>query len=140
MEIRIFKEADRQAVIDLWQRCDLTRPWNDPNKDIDRKVQFQPGLFYVGTVSNRVVATAMAGYDGHRGSVFYLAISPDCQGMGLGRQLMAHIESVLIELGCPKLNTAVRSSNERVLGFYDRLDYAKDDVVGLGKRLIVDST
>jgi ribosomal protein S18 acetylase RimI-like enzyme len=139
MDIRIFKDSDRESVINLWRDCNLTRPWNDPDKDIDRKIQFQPNLFFVGLVSEKVIATAMAGYDGHRGSVFYLAISPDHQGRGLGQELMAHIESTLISIGCPKLNIVVRSSNDRVLGFYIKIEYVKDDVVSIGKRLIPDA-
>ncbi len=139
MEIRIYKEADRADVIELWEDCGLTRPWNDPNKDIDRKVQFQPDLFFVGTVSSKLIASAMAGYDGHRGSVFYLAVNPEHQGSGYGQKLMAYIENVLTEMGCPKLNIVVRSTNERVLGFYNNLSYSTDEVVGLGKRLISDA-
>ena len=139
MEIRKFRETDRPSVIALWEACDLTRPWNDPNKDIDRKVQFQPDLFLVGEVDSKIVASAMAGYDGHRGSVFYLAVSPSQQGKGIGQSLMRHIEQALINLGCPKLNIVVRSTNERVLGFYNNLSYKPDDVASIGKRLIPDA-
>jgi len=139
MEIRLFKEQDRRSVISLWQACDLTRPWNDPGKDIDRKISFQPNLFFVGERDSQIIASAMAGYDGHRGSVFYLAVSPKYQSMGYGQLLMQHIEQVLINMGCPKLNIVVRSSNERVLGFYNNLSYAHDDVVSIGKRLIPDA-
>lgn len=139
MKIRVFIEADRAAVVDLWNRCGLTKPWNDPNKDIDRKVQFQPQLFFVGEVDSLLIASAMAGYDGHRGSVFYLAVHPQYQGQGHGQILMAHIERILTDLGCPKLNIVVRSTNEGVLGFYDGLSYQTDDVVSLGKRLIGDT-
>ena len=139
MKVRIFLESDRRAVIELWEKCGLPRPWNDPDRDIDRKLQFQPQLFLVGTVDARVMASAMAGYDGHRGSVFYLAVHPDFQGLGYGRALMAHIETVLAGLGCPKLNIVVRSSNVDVVGFYNGLAYTQDDVVSLGKRLVTDA-
>lgn len=139
MEIRPFKAADRSAVIDLWQACGLTRPWNDPDRDISRKLAIQPQLFFVGEVDGNVVASAMAGYDGHRGSVFYLAVSPDCQRRGYGKLMMDRIESALKAMGCPKLNIVVRSSNEQVLDFYSHLGYALDDVVCLGKRLIPDA-
>lgn len=138
MTIRPFYEPDRQAVIQLWQDCDLTRPWNDPDKDISRKMAFQPELFLVAEDKEQVIASAMAGYDGHRGSVYYLAVSPDYQARGIGKQLMSEIEDRLIKLGCPKLNIVVRSSNDKVLEFYRKLDYASDDVVSLGKRLIAD--
>lgn len=138
MHIRKFAESDRQSVLELWKACDVLRPWNDPDRDIDRKLQFQPELFFVGIVNSQVVASAMAGYDGHRGSVFYLAVHPEVQGLGYGQYLMTHIETVLANLGCPKLNIVVRSKNGAVLGFYRNLFYATDDVVSLGKRLIPD--
>jgi len=139
MDIRLFEERDRDQLIALWKACDLTRPWNDPNKDIDRKAQFQPELFFIGLNDSRVIASAMAGYDGHRGSVFYLAVHPDFQGSGYGQILMSHVETALINLGCPKLNILVRTSNQPVLGFYDGLSYQQDDVVSLGKRFIPDA-
>lgn len=139
MDIRVFNESDRQGVIALWELCELIRPWNDPDKDIDRKVSYQSNLFLVGTVNATVVASAMAGYDGHRGSVFYLAVHPEYQGKGLGAQLMAKIEDLLTEMGCPKINIVIRSSNARVLAFYNRLGYTVDDVTSVGKRQIPDA-
>jgi len=139
MEIRQFKDSDRSAVIELWQACDLTRPWNNPDQDISRKLAIQPELFFVGEISGKITASAMAGYDGHRGSVFYLAVLPEYQGRGFGKQLMQQIEVTLKAMGCPKLNIVVRSSNEKVLGFYKSLGYSTDDVVSTGKRLIPDA-
>src|SRR5690606_34448359 len=139
MKIRSFRESDRHNVIELWESCDLTRPWNDPSKDVSRKLRVQPELFLVGEKDGKLVASAMAGYDGHRGSVFYLAVLPDYQGQGLGRMLMERIETALDEMGCPKVNIVVRSSNEAVLAFYRQLGYATDDVVSIGKRLIPDA-
>ena len=138
MKIRPFYEPARQSIIQLWQDCDLTRPWNDPDQDISRKVAFQPELFLVGEDNAQVIACAMAGYDGHRGSVYYLAVSPEYQARGIGKQLMSEIETRLCELGCPKLNIVVRSSNDKVLEFYRKLGYVTDNVVSLGKRLIAD--
>lgn len=138
MKIRPFYEPDRQAVIQLWQDCDLTRPWNDPDQDISRKMALQPELFLVAEDKAQVMASAMAGYDGHRGSVFYLAVSPEYQAKGIGKQMMQEIEERLMKLGCPKLNIVVRSTNDKVLEFYQKLGYLPDDVVSLGKRLITD--
>lgn len=138
MEIRSFRESDRGAVIDLWQACDLTRPWNDPNSDVSRKLTVQPELFFVGEIGQTLVASAMAGYDGHRGSVFYLAVSPEYQNRGFGKLMMRKIEASLEAMGCPKLNIVVRSSNDKVLAFYEHLGYAVEDVVSIGKRLIPD--
>ena len=138
MKIRVFQERDRGDVLRLWEDCGLTRPWNDANKDIDRKLAFQPNLFFVGLDGATLIATAMAGYDGHRGSVFYLAVAPRLQGLSYGAALMTHVEHALVALGCPKLNILVRSSNESVLGFYDAIEYASEDVRCVGKRLIPD--
>lgn len=138
MIIRAFEANDRDAVVQLWQRCDLTRPWNDPNRDIDRKLGVQPELFLLGEVDGVVVASVMAGYDGHRGWMNYLAVDPDRQGRGYARALVAAVEQRLLELGCPKLNLQVRSTNEAALGFYTALGYGTDDAVSMGKRLIPD--
>lgn len=138
MQIRPFKMADEQAVVDLWQRCELTRPWNDPYKDIARKLRVQPELFFVGEHDGHIIASAMAGYEGHRGWVNYLAVCPTRQKQGLARQLMAHIEAELLALGCPKLSLQVRETNQSALAFYERLGYQIDASVSLGKRLISD--
>ena len=136
--VRPFTESDTEEVIDLWAECGLVRPWNDPRKDIQRKLLVQPELFLVGSLGNELIATVMAGYDGHRGWVNYLAVAPRHQGSGLGRTLMQAVESRLVELGCPKLNLQVRGSNKAAVSFYRRIGYAVDDVMSLGKRLIKD--
>ncbi|MFH6601758.1 GNAT family acetyltransferase [Ectopseudomonas khazarica] len=138
MLIRPFQPSDETAVVDLWQRCDLTRPWNDPYKDIQRKLQVQPELFLVGEIDGTLVASAMAGYEGHRGWVNYLAVCPQQRQRGLARQLMAHIETLLLAMGCPKLSLQVRDTNAAALAFYERLGYQVDASVSLGKRLIAD--
>lgn len=140
MKIRTYKTPDEAAVVALWQQCGLTRPWNDPHRDIARKLSEQPELFLVGTQENAVVATAMAGFDGHRGWVYYVAVAPQCRGRGYGRRLMHEVERLLTERGCPKLNLQVRTSNAETIAFYRRLGYAVDDTVSLGKRLIADDT
>lgn len=135
MEIRAFQLADEDAVIALWERCDLVRPWNDPRKDIRRKLKVHPDLFLVGVIDRQVVATAMVGYEGHRGWINYLAVEPEHQRKGLGRMMMEEAERRLRALGCPKINLQVRSSNRGVIEFYQRIGYSVDDVVSLGKRL-----
>jgi ribosomal protein S18 acetylase RimI-like enzyme len=138
MEIRAFASSDQAAVIDLWRACDLVRPWNDPARDIERKVAVADDLFLVGVVGDTVVASVMAGYEGHRGWVNYLAVEPGRQGVGLGRALMDEVEARLIERGCPKINLQVRTSNPEAIAFYERLGFAVDDAVSLGKRLVTD--
>ena len=138
MEIRPFHAADEAAVIELWERCKLTRPWNDPRKDVSRKLGVQRELFLVGVEGGTILAAVMAGYDGHRGSVNYLAVDPQPRRRGHGAALMRRVEEVLKERGCPKVNLAVRTGNAEVIAFYRKLGYAPDDVVPLGKRLIPD--
>ena len=138
MQIRPYTPADETAVIALWQRCELTRPWNDPRKDIERKLTVHPELFVVGERQGQIVATAMAGFDGHRGWINYLAVSPEVQKQGLGRQLMTHVEQALMAMGCPKLNLQVRAGNAQALAFYQAIGYGQDELVSMGKRLISD--
>ena len=137
--IAAFAESDRAAVIDLWQACGLTRPWNDPSKDIDRKLSDPVGGFLVARLDGAVIGSVMFGYDGHRGSINYLAVHPSHQGAGLGRRLMHEAEAALLKLGCPKINLMVRRGNSGATGFYEKLCYLQDDVVILGKRLIPDA-
>lgn len=138
MLIRAFEQADEEAVVALWQQCDLVRPWNDPHLDIQRKLAIQPELFLVAASGSGIIGSVMCGYEGHRGWVNYLAVSPAHQNMGLGRRLMQSAESTLESLGCPKLNIQVRDTNEGVLAFYEKLGYTVDPVVSLGKRLMAD--
>ncbi len=138
LNIRTFEPGDEETVIDLWERCGLTRPWNDPRKDIARKRSEQPELFLVGLDGNEIVATAMAGFDGHRGWVYYLAVAPEHRGKSYGRLLMREIERLLIARSCPKLNLQVRAANSGAIAFYLKLGYVQDEVVSLGRRLIED--
>jgi ribosomal protein S18 acetylase RimI-like enzyme len=136
--IRVFKSADQAEVIGLWDRCGLLRPWNDPKRDIRRKVEDSPELFLIAEVADRIIGTAMVGYDGHRGAVNYLAVDPPRQTHGIGRALMTEVERRLTERGCPKLNILIRSSNLGVKEFYVTLGYEVEDVICVGKRLIAD--
>ena len=139
MNIRTFHPSDESAVILLWEKCDLLRPWNDPKKDIRRKLEVQPEMFLVGCLNGELVATAMAGYDGHRGWVNYLAVAPEQQGNGFGQAIMAEVEKLLGEAGCPEVNVQVRGTNTSAIEFYERIGYRVDDVVGLGKRIEQDN-
>lgn len=135
LTIRRFAPADEESVIALWRACDLVRPWNDPRKDIARKRQVNPEWFLVAEDASGVVATVVVGYEGHRGWINYLAVKPDLQRSGVGRQLMDAAEKLLRAAGCPKINLQVRRSNAEAIAFYERLGFAVDDVVSLGKRL-----
>ena len=138
MEIREFRVADEQAVIALWQRCDLIRPWNNPHKDISRKLEVRADLFLVGLIDQTIVATVMAGYEGHRGWINYLAVAPEEQRRGLGRKMMDAAEHRLRVAGCPKINLQIRSDNRGAIAFYSALGYVVDDVISMGKRLEAD--
>ncbi len=138
MMIRAYQAADEAAVIALWRACDLVRPWNDPHRDIRRKLRVNPEWFLIGEAGGRVVGTVMAGYEGHRGWINYLAVEPGRRRAGLGRALMAEAERVLRAAGCAKINLQVRTGNTGVIAFYQRLGYQQDDCVSLGKRLVAD--
>jgi len=138
MHIRTYRVSDEAAVIALWSACGLTRPWNDPARDIARKLTVQPELFLVGEVEGEIIASAMAGYDGHRGWINYLGVAPAWRGQGLARALMARVEQGLLAMGCPKLNLQVRTSNADARAFYTAMGYAQDEAVCFGKRLIPD--
>lgn len=135
LAIRSFRATDESDVINLWHRCNLVVPQNDPNKDIEMKLQVQPELFLVGIISNRIVSTVMSGYDGHRGWIYYLAVDPDFQQNGIGRRMVEKTETKLRKLGCSKINLQVRNSNKSVIAFYQHIGFLDDDVLGMGKRL-----
>ncbi len=138
MEIRPFQPTDAASVIALWEKCNLVVPWNDPQKDIARKLARDADLFLVGILDGMLVASVMAGYEGHRGWINYLAVDPDMQKHGLGRMMMATAEKRVFAMGCPKINLQVRERNTGVIKFYRKLGYSIDPVVSMGKRLTPD--
>jgi len=138
VKIRRFITNDEEQVIGLWRTCALTRPWNDPSLDIARKLKVNAEWFLVGEESGNIIASAMFGYEGHRGWVNYLAVHPSYQRKGYATQMMQHGERLLHAAGCPKLNLQVRSTNASTLAFYESLGYKNDEVISLGKRLISD--
>ena len=138
MNIREFGIDDIEQVVTLWQLCELTVAWNDPRKDIRRKLEVGPELFLVGELDSTLIGTVMGGYDGHRGWINYLAVSPNHQKQGYGQDLMREIEVRLLAQGCPKINLQIRSTNQQVIDFYSHLGFAEDKVRSFGKRLIPD--
>ena len=138
LQIQTFTPQDKAEVVALWTACGLTRPWNDPSKDIDRKHAMGDGLFLLGKQGDRLAASIMGGYDGHRGWIYYLGVAPDAQKLGIGRQMVAAIEEKLVGLGCPKVNLQMRQDAAEAAQFYAALGYTPDAVVSFGKRLIPD--
>ena len=135
MQIRPYQPQDENAVVALWKQCDLIRAWNDPRKDIQRKLAVRPDLFLVGVLHGEIIACVMAGYEGHRGWLNYLAVAPQHRRHGYARALVTEAERLLRGAGCPKINLQIRTSNGDVIEFYRRLGYSVDDVVSMGKRL-----
>lgn len=143
-EVRAFDRADTESVVALWTEAGLTRPWNDPRLDIERKLTVQPELFLVvedeeRSTSARINGTVMAGYDGHRGWLYYLATARSHRHQGIALSLVREAERLLLEMGCPKVQLMVREGNEEALGFYDDLGYERFSVSNTGRRLIVDA-
>jgi ribosomal protein S18 acetylase RimI-like enzyme len=134
-EIVRYGAEHQDAVVDLWRECRLVVPQNDPVKDIKRKVAFQPELFFVALLDGKVVGSIMAGYEGHRGWLNYMAVLPKHQRREYGRKLVERAVDELKKLGCVKVNLQVRRSNASAAAFYKHIGFKDDDVVSLGKRL-----
>lgn len=138
IEIRAFALPDTEAVVSLWQSTGLTRPWNNPYQDISRKLKVQPELFLVAVDGSEIVGSVMAGYDGHRGWLYYLASASSRRGEGIARRLVEHAEHLLLDLGCPKVQLMVRPDNDIAQGFYEALGFEAFETWATGKRLIAD--
>ncbi len=138
--IRIYNPKDENQLIDLWVECGLVVPWNDPRKDIRRKFDDSPQLFFVGEISEKIIASCMAGYDGHRGWIYYLAVKPKYRKQGVASSMLAYAENALSKIGCPKIDLMVRNTNKNVISFYHKVGYGNDPVVVLSKRLQSDDS
>ena len=133
-----YRPEYEDAVIALWESCKLIRPWNDPRRDIARKLADSPDLFLVGLLGDRVIATVMGGYDGHRGWLYYLGVAPDHRHRGYARLMVDAVTEKLQALGCPKINLMIRKDNTDAIDFYSRIGFADDPVVTMSKRLVED--
>ncbi|WP_374623242.1 GNAT family acetyltransferase [Pandoraea sp.] len=138
--LRAFDVADTDAVLALWREAfpeyDASdKPHREPRRSIANKVAMHDGLFFVATHEHRIAGTVMAGYDGHRGWVYSLAVARALRRQGVASALLRHAESALTERGCLKLNLQVLTQSHEALAFYAAHGYAPDDVVSLGKRL-----
>lgn len=139
VKIRPFQLSDQKNVLKLWHLCGLIVSQNNPVQDIDRKLRVNPEWFLVAEIDGDVIATCMAGYEGHRGWINYLAVRPDLQRRGFGKKIMRRAETLLKAAGCPKINLQIRSNNLNVIRFYESMGYMQDPVASLGKRLIPDN-
>lgn len=133
--IRKYEEKDEEQVVNLWEQCNLFVPQNDPHEDIRKKIEFQPNLFFVGTVNDEVIVSIMVGYEGHRGWINYMAVLPEYQNKGCGHQIVNKGIAELKKMGCLKVNLQVRENNKDVIEFYENLGFSNDRVVSLGKHL-----
>ncbi|WFB37587.1 GNAT family acetyltransferase [Kiritimatiellota bacterium B12222] len=138
MKIRPYQSFDELKVIELWVACGLVSLKNNPVRDIQRKLKVNPEWFLVGEAGGEIVASCMVGYEGHRGWINYLAVAPKEQGKGCATQMMDEAERLLREAGCPKINLQVRTSNSKVIKFYEGLGFQVDEAISLGKRLEFD--
>lgn len=132
---RSVSDGDVETVVDLWRRCGLTRPHNDPYRDIAFARGKTASDVLVGETSGRIVASAVVGHDGHRGAVYYVLVDPDSRGSGLGRALMAAVEGWMKERGVWKLNLLIREDNTAVQGFYQSLGYEVEPRTAVARRL-----
>ena len=135
LAIAPIADADVQAVVELWQRCGLTRPWNDPSADIAFARRGPNSAILVGRHGGSIVATVMVGHDGHRGWFYYLGVDPSLQGRGFGRVMTKAAEAWLTERGVAKAQLMVRADNDRVRAFYEALGYGEQERVIFAKWL-----
>ena len=135
IEIRPLDPARSADAVALWEAAGLTRPWNDPFADLHRALAGPSSTVLAAHQDGRLVATAMVGHDGHRGWVYYLAVTEGARGAGHGRAMMAACEAWLRERGVPKLELMIRTGNAAVAAFYAALGYGSEDVIVMSRRL-----
>ena len=133
--VRSYRKKDEKQVIQLWKMSNLIIPKNNPLRDIDEKIRFQPDLFLVGLLDKKLIGTIMVGYEGHRGWINYLAIHQEFRGKGFGVKLMDYATEILTNMGCQKINVQIRKTNNSVIEFYKKLGFTDDEVISYGKRI-----
>jgi ribosomal protein S18 acetylase RimI-like enzyme len=135
LSIATVEDCDIAAVVALWQRCELTRPWNDPAADIALARRGANATVLIGRNGETIIATAMVGHDGHRGWVYYVAVDPDHRSKGHGRTMMDAAEEWLRQAGIAKLQLLVRRENSKAGAFYQSLGYAESQSIMFAKWL-----
>jgi ribosomal protein S18 acetylase RimI-like enzyme len=135
LPITPIEDDDVAAVVVLWQRCDLTRPWNDPAADIALARRGPNSTILIGRDGETIIASVMVGHEGHRGWVYYVAVDPDHRGRGFGRAMMNAAEDWLRNAGIAKLQLLVRSENTKVQAFYESIGYDEQERIIYAKWL-----
>jgi ribosomal protein S18 acetylase RimI-like enzyme len=125
LSVAPIDDADVAEVVGLWERCGLTRPWNEPQADIALARKGNNATILVGREAGTLVATALVGHDGHRGWVYYVAVDPAHQKKGFGRIIMGAAEDWLRGTGIEKLMLMVRPNNTAVRAFYESIGYGE---------------
>ncbi len=130
LKIRRYNSKDRDIVIQLWDECGSRVPWNHPAHDIARKMNTtSPDLFFAGLIAHKPVATVMAGHEGHRGWINFVAVSPKHRRCGFGKQMIEFAEATLRKNGCPKINLPARENNQDVIRFCQAIGYKDNHVI-----------
>ena len=135
MQIQAYSDELREQLIDLWIAAELVVPQNNPDRDIQTKLDHSPDLLLVAMNSDELIGSIMLGYEGHRGWLNYLAVDPGHRGQGVGSRLVEAAIKKLTGLGCQKVNLQVRTSNAAAIKFYENLGFTQDNVVSLGLRI-----
>jgi len=129
-------EVHRHQVIRLWEAVfGYETAHNTPSLAIDKKLEANDDLFFVAILEGAIVGTILAGYDGHRGWLYSVAVHPSHRQNGIGSALVHHAEQALTNRGCMKINLQIMSGNESVAGFYESLGYTVEKRVSMGKRI-----
>jgi hypothetical protein len=135
MEIGDLSLAESEAAVALWEEAGLTRPWNDPRSDIRLALAGPDSTILAGRIEGRLIATAMVGWDGHRGWLYYLAVAKAERRRGYGARLVRAAEDWLAARQAPKLQMLIRAENQAVIAFYETLGYRRSDAVMLQRAL-----
>ena len=135
LQIRAYQPTDLKEVVKLWVDCGLLVAHNNPVREIERKSKVNPEWFLVGELEGELIASCMAGYEGHRGWINYLAVSPRYERRGFATEIMQEAERLLAAAGCPKISLLIRQTNQKVIEFYKSIGFTVDEAVSMGKRL-----
>ncbi len=131
-----MQAGDEADVIALWHACNLTRPWNDPQQDLNFAIENPTSTVLVGKIDRNIIACAMVGHDGHRGALYYVAVDPQHRKKKIGAGLMKVAENWLKAQGVWKINIMIREDNLAAIGFYKSLGFANNAVVSMGKKIV----